>query len=61
MSREVASMPGWEGHAAMRSLSDERLGAQVRHSFLCSDREYETRRIWRDVLAFFLARRAASH
>ena len=36
---------------SQRSLSDERLGAQVRQSFLGSDRTYGARRIWHDVLA----------
>lgn len=35
---------------SQRSLSDERLGAQVRQSFLGSDRTYGARRIWHDVL-----------
>jgi len=33
------------------SRSDEDLGAQVRASFLASDRTYGARRIWRDLLA----------
>lgn len=33
-----------------RSLSDEALGAQVRQSFVRSDRAYGARRVWRDVL-----------
>lgn len=33
------------------SRSDEELGAQVRASFLASDRTYGARRIWRDLLA----------
>ena len=33
-----------------RSLSDEVLGAQVRQSFLRSDRTYGARRVWHDVL-----------
>ena len=33
-----------------RSLSDEVLGAQVRQSFVASDRTYGSRRVWRDVL-----------
>ena len=33
-----------------RSLSDEVIGAQVRHSFVASDRTYGARRVWRDVL-----------
>ena len=33
-----------------RSLSDEILGAQVRLSFLRSDRTYGARRVWHDVL-----------
>lgn len=36
---------------SQRSLSDERLGAQVRQSFLGSDRTYGARRIWHDVQA----------
>lgn len=36
---------------SQRSLSDEWLGAQVRQSFLGSDRTYGARRIWHDVLA----------
>lgn len=35
-----------------RSLDDEVLGRQVRHSFLGSDRTYGARRVWHDVLAF---------
>jgi putative transposase len=34
-----------------RSLDDEALGAQVRQSFLGSDRTYGARRVWHDVLA----------
>ena len=33
-----------------RSLSDEVLGAQVRKSFVRSDRIYGARRVWHDVL-----------
>ncbi len=33
-----------------RSLSDAVLGAQVRRSFVASDRTYGSRRVWRDVL-----------
>ena len=33
-----------------RSLSDEMLGAQVRQSFVRSDRTYGARRVWHDVL-----------
>ncbi|HEX5360227.1 MAG TPA: IS3 family transposase [Fluviicoccus sp.] len=33
-----------------RSLSDEVLGAQVRQSFVRSDRTYGARRVWHDVL-----------
>lgn len=33
-----------------RSLDDERLGAQVRQSFVRSDRTYGARRVWPDVL-----------
>ena len=36
---------------SQRSLSDERLGSQVRQSFLGSDRTYGARRIRHDVLA----------
>lgn len=36
---------------SQRSLSDERLGAQVRQSFAGSDRTYGARRVWHDVLA----------
>lgn len=36
---------------SQRSLSDERLGAQIRQSFLGSDRTYGARRVWHDVLA----------
>ena len=35
---------------SQRSLDDERLGLQVRQSFLGSDRTYGARRVWRDVL-----------
>ena len=35
---------------SQRSLDDEVLGAQVRHSFIGSDRTYGARRVWRDVL-----------
>lgn len=35
---------------SQRSLDDEMLGAQVRHSFIGSDRTYGARRVWRDVL-----------
>jgi putative transposase len=34
-----------------RSVEDERLGQQVRRSFLGSDRTYGARRVWHDVLA----------
>ena len=34
-----------------RSLADEVLGAQVRRSFVGSDRTYGARRVWHDVLA----------
>src|SRR5437870_1387084 len=34
-----------------RSRSDEELGAQVRASFLASDRTYGARRVWHDLLA----------
>ena len=34
-----------------RSRSDEALGAQVKTSFLASDRTYGARRVWRDLLA----------
>jgi len=34
-----------------RCRSDEELGAQVRSSFLASDRTYGARRVWRDLLA----------
>ena len=34
-----------------RSRSDEELGAQVRASFLASDRTYGARRVWHDMLA----------
>ena len=34
-----------------RSHSDEALGAQVKISFLASDRTYGARRVWRDLLA----------
>lgn len=33
-----------------RSRQDEKLGVQVRQSFLRSDRTYGARRVWRDVL-----------
>ncbi len=35
-----------------RSLDDEVLGAQVRSSFIGSDRTYGARRVWHDVLEF---------
>ena len=42
----------WLGRPrSQRSLSDERLGTQVRQSFLGSDRTYGARRVWHDVLA----------
>ena len=34
-----------------RSLDDEKLGAQVRQSFVRSDRTYGARRVWHDLLA----------
>src|SRR5262249_34881933 len=34
-----------------RSRSDERIGQQVKASFLASDRTYGARRVWRDLLA----------
>ena len=34
-----------------RSLDDQALGAQVRNSFIGSDRTYGARRVWHDVLA----------
>lgn len=42
-----------------RSLDDEMLGGQVRHSFLGSDRTYGARRVWHDVLA--LGQRCGLH
>ena len=36
---------------SQRSLSDERVGAQVRQSFAGSDRTYGVRGVWHDVLA----------
>jgi putative transposase len=42
-----------------RSLDDERLGTQVRQSFLASDRTYGARRVWHDVLA--LGQRCGLH
>ena len=43
---------GWLGRPrSARSRSDEALGAQVRASFLASDRTYGARRVWHDVLA----------
>jgi len=36
---------------SQRSRSDEELGAQVRASFLASDRTYGARRVWHDMLA----------
>src|SRR6218665_455553 len=44
---------------SQRSLDDERLGAQVRPSFLASDRTYGARRVWHDVLA--LGQRCGLH
>lgn len=35
---------------SQRSRDDERIGAQVRHSFIASDRTYGARRVWHDVL-----------
>ena len=35
-----------------RSRGDETLGAQVRTSFVASDRTYGARRVWRDLLAY---------
>ena len=35
---------------SQRSTDDDRLGRQVRYSFLGSDRTYGARRVWRDVL-----------
>ena len=42
-----------------RSLDDEVLGAQVRNSFIGSDRTYGARRVWHDVLEF--GRRCGLH
>src|SRR5438046_5414246 len=36
---------------SQRSRSDEELGAQVRTSFVASDRTYGARRVWKDMLA----------
>jgi putative transposase len=36
---------------SQRSLTNEALAKQVKHSFVSSDRTYGARRIWRDVLA----------
>jgi putative transposase len=44
---------------SQRSLDDERLGTQVRQSFLASDRTYGARRVWHDVLA--LGKRCGLH
>lgn len=44
---------------SQRSLDDEQLGAQVRQSFMASDRTYGARRVWRDVLA--LGQRCGLH
>ncbi len=44
---------------SQRSLDDERLGTQVRQSFLASDRTYGARRVWHDVLA--LGQRCGLH
>lgn len=44
---------------SQRSLDDERLGMQVRQSFLASDRTYGARRVWHDVLA--LGQRCGLH
>ena len=44
---------------SQRSLDDERLGTQVRQSFLGSDRTYGARRVWHDVLA--LGQRCGLH
>lgn len=40
-------------------MDDERLGTQVRQSFLASDRTYGARRVWHDVLA--LGQRCGLH
>jgi putative transposase len=44
-----------------RSLDDEVLGGQVRHSFVVSDRTYGARRVWHDVMAAGASLRPASH
>lgn len=44
---------------SQRSLDDEQLGAQVRQSFMASDRTYGARRVWHDVLA--LGQRCGLH
>ncbi|WP_435533312.1 IS3 family transposase [Variovorax boronicumulans] len=44
---------------SQRSLEDEVLGSQVRQSFLGSDRTYDARRVWHDVLA--LGQRCGLH
>ena len=36
---------------SQRSLDDAQLGAQVRQSFMASDRTYGARRVWHDLLA----------
>ena len=36
---------------SQRSMADEVLGIQVRHSFVGSDRTYGARRVWHDMLA----------
>lgn len=38
-------------HPSRRSQADEAIGAQVRQSFIGSDRTYGARRVWHDVLA----------
>jgi putative transposase len=45
------SRSGFHAWPSARSRSDEAVGQQVKASFLASDRTYDARRIWRDLLA----------
>ena len=51
MSREVVLRLAGAA-AERRSLDDEVIGAQVRQSFVSSDRTYGERRVWHDLLAW---------
>lgn len=41
----------YEWMSRQRSLDDEQLSAPVRQSFVVSDRTYNARRVWHDLLA----------